>query len=112
MLPEPVQWVKDGTLFGGDPPTVVVLVQADKIVILQGGLDCSDVTRPKHVARPFAKVELSVSATRLAELIALCHGKRIGSYRWCPKCRRRVEPERMRKGICYGCAETSLDILH
>ncbi|MGC4070792.1 MAG: hypothetical protein QM784_40180 [Polyangiaceae bacterium] len=112
MLPEPVQSLKGGVLVGGEPRTVIVQVQSRHIVILEAGLECSDVTRPARVAHPFAAVKLSASPARVAELIALCHGKRIGSYRWCPKCHRRTEPERMSKGVCHGCAETFQEILH
>ena len=48
---------------------------------------------------------------RVAELIALAWAKRISRYRWCPLCRRRVEPEHMTEAICHGCAERKLGVL-
>jgi DNA-directed RNA polymerase subunit RPC12/RpoP len=35
-------------------------------------------------------------------------GKRVSQYRWCPRCRRTVEPEGTLEAVCHRCAEKVL----
>jgi hypothetical protein len=61
--------------------------------------------------QPFAKMPFRTPAVRVAELIALAWGKRVSRYRWCPRCRRAAEPERMLEAVCHACAEKMLHVV-
>jgi hypothetical protein len=97
---------------GGDPPLVIVGIEADQIGIMEAGIDWSDVTRPMTKGKPFAKVPLRTPAVRVAELISMAHGKRLSRFRWCPMCRETMEPEHMHGRVCQGCASKHFGIVY
>ena len=95
--------------------TVIVRVKKDTIEILEAGLEWTHAPASRCKGQPFAKVRLGTPANRVAELIAAAWGKRISRYRWCPRCREVVEPERMhsgRTGICQSCASRVLGVIY
>jgi hypothetical protein len=104
-LPAPVQTNADGELLAGEPVVVIVRVEDDVIRIMEAGIEWQGAHSPTLKGEPFAEVPLRETAARVAELIALAWGKRISRYRWCPRCRSRVEPEHMVDAICQRCAE-------
>jgi hypothetical protein len=104
MLPAPVRTNEDGELVAGDPAVVIVRIDADVIRIMEASIEWHGAHSPTLKGQPFAKVPLRSAAVRVAELIALAWGKRISQYRWCPQCRRGIEPERMLTAVCHGCA--------
>ena len=112
MLPNPVRKGSTSELIGGDPAVVIVRVGAGGIEIMEAGIDWSNPSCPMTKGNPFAKVALRARATRVAELIAKAHGHRVSSYRWCPMCQGRMEPEHMLDSICQGCAEKYLGVVH
>jgi hypothetical protein len=111
MLPAPVRANEDGELVAGDPAVVIVRVSTDVIRIMTAGVEWQGAHSPNLKGLPFAKVPLRASAARVAELIGLAWGKRISEYRWCPQCRRRVEPEHMLEAVCHGCATRVLGVV-
>jgi hypothetical protein len=102
MLPSPVRTNEDGELLAGDPVVVIVRIDADAISIMEASIDWQGAHSPTLKGLPFAKVPLRAFAVRVTELIALAWGKGISEYRWCPQCRRRVEPEHMLAALCHG----------
>ena len=111
MLPAPVRTNDAGELLGGDPVLVIVRVEATAIEILEASIVWEGAHSPALKGRPFAKVPLRTPAARVAELIGAAWAKRISRYRWCPRCRRRNEPEHMQEAICHGCAERFLGVV-
>lgn len=111
MLPRPVEH-KDGLMWGGEPPSVAVGIEKGKIVVRQAIIDWSNGTHdPQRRARKFATLPLRAPAARVAELIRVAHGKRLGEYRWCPRCHGTFEPEEMTEGVCHECAERELGVV-
>jgi hypothetical protein len=102
MLPAPVRTNDDGELVAGEPSVVIVRVDASGIAIMEASIEW-DGHKPLLKGRPFAKVPLRTSATRVAELIARAWGKRISRYGWCIQCKRRIAPEHG-GCICDGCS--------
>lgn len=112
MLPPPIRELPEGELRGGNPLLVIARVGADKIQILEAGLDGRDPSRSRMRGVPFAEVSPNESSVRVAALIAAAWGKRISRYRWCPACKELIEPERMNVGkICDDCASAALGVL-
>lgn len=111
MLPAPVRTNESGELLGGDPAAVIVRVDADAIHIQQARIAWPSPHRPELRGDPFATAPLRATAARVAELIGLAWGKRLSTYRWCPRCRQRMPPEHMLSGLCHGCASAVLGII-
>lgn len=111
MVPAPSHRKTSGIITGGDPVTVLVRVADDGIHVLEPELVWASTSVPVERAAPFARVPLRAAATRVAELILMASSKRLSRYRWCPRCRRVREPERMLKSVCHGCAEKVLGVV-
>jgi hypothetical protein len=106
MLPRPVKVNENGELVGGKPPVVVVRLSENAIEVMEAGIDWDGVL-PAWKPRPFAAATFEAPAAEVATLIARAWGKRVSRYRWCPRCRRTIEPEHMlrgKAGVCQGCA--------
>ncbi len=112
MLPCPVTAGEANELVGGAPPIVIVRLGVRQIEILEAAIDWSDVTQPRTVGVPVAKVSRRARPNRVAELIARAHGKRVARYKWCPLCSHTMPPEQMHGNICHGCAERYLNFVH
>lgn len=113
MLPKPVKTNEQGELVGGKPPIVAVRVSKDAIDVLEAAIDWPGV-HPVWKPRPFATATFDMPASAVAALIAGAWSKRIARYRWCPRCRRTVEPEYMMEskcGVCHPCASKYLGVL-
>ena len=104
MLPQPVE-TRDRELWGGDPPTVVALIEDRKIHITQVTIEWDGPHTPIRKKRAFARRPLRTPAAEVARLINLAHAKRLEEYKWCPKCHGTFEPEHTTGGVCHGCAE-------
>lgn len=111
MLPAPVLTNEADDLLAGDPVVIIVRVEATAIHIMEAGIEWSGSHSPTVKGQPFTKVPFRTPAARVAELIATAWGKRVSRYRWCPGCRRTLEPEHMVGGTCHSCATKVLGVV-
>jgi len=103
MMPKPVTRRGPRELVGGDPESVIVRVGPTRIVIQEAAIRWNGPSHPERVGVPVADVPMRAPATRVTKLIARAHGRRISRYRWCPMCRKVMQPEHMDGSVCHGC---------
>jgi hypothetical protein len=112
MLPSPVIQRDDGELRGGHPVAVIANVDDEMIHISEGAVRWKGPHCPEIVAVPFASVPLSDNAADVARLVVAAWAKWLSRNRWCPSCRRLIDPGHMNTGsVCDGCATKVLGIV-
>jgi len=103
MLPQPVT-EQDGLLVGGDPGEVVVRIADTDIAVAAFAVEW-DGQNPRVAPEKWKTFPAAAKPERVAQAIIKARARRLGTYRWCPECRKVTPPEWMADSMCQSCAE-------
>jgi hypothetical protein len=105
MLPQPIR-TEEGLFIGGDPGEVAVRITSDEVAVAAYAVMWEGQS-PRLALEGWKRFPVTAQPERVASAIIKARARRLGTYRWCPRCGSVKPPEAMLDNICQDCAESA-----